>query len=87
MCVGEEAVMPETPIDGSMSATPSMPWSSSSSLKAISWVPASDVPSGASACTVHSPMSSLGTNSRPTMRLSGIVRSATTTEMPMMAAG
>ena len=64
-----------------------MPLSSSSSLKATSLVPSSDVPSGASTWTVHSPMSSLGTNSRPTMRFSGNVSRAVTTEMPMMMPG
>ena len=38
----------ETPTDGSICATPSMPFNSSSSLNAISLVPSSDVPSGAS---------------------------------------
>ena len=87
MWVGELPVMPDTPTDGSICATPSMPSSSSSSLKAISVVPSSDVPSGASMWTVHSPMSSLGTNSRPTMRLSGTVSRTVTTEMAMMAIG
>ncbi len=76
--------MPDTPIDGSISATPSMPLISLSSLNAISVVPASEVPSGASAWIVHSPMSSLGTNSRPTMRLRGIVSNAVTTEIAMI---
>ena len=79
--------MPDTPTDGSICATPSMPFSSSRSLKAISLVPSSDVPSGASTWTIHSPMSSLGTNSRPTMRFSGIVSRAVTTEIAMMMPG
>ena len=62
---------PETPIDGSMLATPSMPLTALSSLNATSVEPSSDVPSGASRCTIHSPMSSSGTNSRPTMRFNG----------------
>ena len=78
---------PDTPIDGSIWATPSMPLSSFSSLNAISVVPSSDVPSGVSMWIVHSPMSSFGTNSRPTMRLSGNSASAATTEMPMIDAG
>ncbi len=65
MCVCEPG--PETPIDGSICATPSMPLMSFSSLNATSVVPWSDVPSGASRWIVHSPMSSVGTNSRPTM--------------------
>ena len=48
-------------------------------------MPGSDVPSGASRWIVHSPMSSFGTNSRPTIRLSGIASRAVTTEMAMMA--
>src|SRR5437870_2428346 len=38
-------------------------------------------------CTVNSPVSSSGTNVRPTMRLSGTVIANTTMEMPMMAIG
>ena len=64
-----------------------MPLSSSSSLNATSVVPASEVPSGASTWTVHSPMSSLGTNSRPTMRLSGNVSANVTSETAMIANG
>ena len=87
MWVGEPTFLPDTPTDGSISATPSIPCSSSSSLKAISVVPSSEVPSGASTWTVHSPMSSLGTNSRPTIRLNGKVSNAVTTDIPMMMPG
>ena len=87
MWVGELAPIPVTPIDGSICATPSMPLISLSSLNDTSVVPSSEVPSGASTCTVQSPMSSLGTNSRPTIRLSGKVSSTVTTEIAMISVG
>ena len=64
-----------------------MPFNSSRSLKATSLVPSSDVPSGASTWMIHSPMSSLGTNSRPTIRFNGNVKRAVTTDRPMMRPG
>ena len=39
---------PETPIDGSICATPSIPLNTFNSLNATSPVPSSEVPSGAS---------------------------------------
>ena len=72
---------------GSMSATPSMPCRSFSTRNASSSVPSSEVPSGESMCTVHSPMSSFGTKSRPTIRFSGNVSRNVTTEIAMMTPG
>ena len=84
-CASASCRLPETPIDGSICATPSMPLSSFSSLKRDLVVPSSDVPSGVSRWIVHSPMSSFGTNSRPTIRFSGKRRTApSTTEIAMM---
>ena len=56
-------------------------------LRAISVVPSSDVPCGVSMCTVNSPMSSFGTNVRPTIAFSGNVSANTSSEMPMIAIG
>ena len=84
MCVDAPAPPPITPIDGMISATPSIPLISLRSWNPISLVPSSDVPSGVSTWIVHSPMSSFGTNSRPTIRFSGNVIRKVTTDTPMM---
>ena len=88
ICVEEEADKPETPIDGSMSADALDALQLFQQLEsAISPCPRATFPPGASACIVHSPMSSFGTNSRPTMRLSGIAASAVSTEITIIAVG
>ena len=72
MCVDAPAPGPTTPIDGSMCATPSMPLQFLEQLERdLGRCLRARCPSGASTWTVHSPMSSFGTNSRPTMRFSG----------------
>ena len=84
MWVEAPAPGPITPIDGMICDTPSIPSSSLSSANPISLVPASEVPSGVSKWIVHSPISSFGTNSRPTIRFSGNVSRKVTTDTPMM---
>ena len=74
-------------IVGCSRATPSMPLSSLTRPSAIAVEPSSDVPSGASRCTVHSPMSSVGTNVRPTIAFSGNVVRNTARAMPTIATG
>ena len=76
-----------TPIDGTICATPSIPLNSLRSCSPFSVVPASDVPSGMSRWIVHSPMSSTGTNSRPTIRFNGNIIRKVTTDAPMIIAG